>query len=337
MRRVLVTGANGFVGVPVCKKLIANGWRVLGCVRRPTATEDLPVEVEPIVVADIAQACSWDSVVRNVHAVVHLVARTHVISDHATDTLRECRRVNVEATRNLVRTCVDARVQRFVFMSTIKAVGEGGSDAYTEQSPLCPKDAYGISKMEAEQALSEITHQTDTEAVILRPPLVYGPRVRGNLLRLLRWTRRGLPLPLAAVNNRRSMVHVGNLADAIVTAVEHRRAAGEVFHVADDEPVSTPELLTRLFTLQNRPRRLFPCPIAILQGFGRLLGQQNEIRRLTGSLVVSNRKLRDRLGWQPRCTIGEGLHEMVMWFAQNKMRGKAPYESVRKKQATRAA
>jgi UDP-glucose 4-epimerase len=238
--KVLVTGANGFVGRFLCECLNAYGHVVMPAVRRVTnlAGEE--------VVGSVNRETDWTSALADCNAVVHLAARVHVMNDEASDPLAEFREVNTEGSLNLARQAAQAGVKRFVFISTIKVNGEGREAPYRETDATAPEDAYAISKWEAEQGLRQIEQETGMEVVILRPPLVYGAGVKANFQRLLHVVRRGWPLPLGAIHNRRSLLYLGNFVDAIRLCLEHPAAAGQTFLLDDGEPVSTPELIRAL-------------------------------------------------------------------------------------------
>jgi nucleoside-diphosphate-sugar epimerase len=312
--RVLVTGANGFVGRVVCAQLMAAGWAVRAGVRRTEAIAALPVGVEPLIVPPAGGAGDWVPALRGTDAVVHLVARTHVLRDRASDPLAAYRRINVDGTRQLLAASSTTGVRRFVYMSSIKAVGEGNDNLpYTEAAACEPEDAYGISKLEAE-GLVLAAARDGVEPVVLRPPLVYGPGVQGNFLRLLEAVSRGIPLPLGSVNNARSMISVANLASVVQFGLEKPGATGEVFHVTDDTTLSTPQLISRLADLMHRPVRLLPVPVSLLRVGGRLLGRAGEVNRLVSSLTVSSAKARHVLGWVAPQSVEEGLRDTVTWF-----------------------
>src|SRR5574340_270202 len=262
----LLTGAAGFVGREVIAALTRAGWQVKAPVRaipvaRPAAN------VEWIEIGDFTQLDDWAPVLGGVKAVVHLAGRAHVMNDSDSDPIAAYRRVNVGVTERLASAAAAAGVRRFVFMSSVKAGGEvSGTRALTEDDMARPLDAYGISKREAEEALIRINRDTGMPVTILRPPLVYGPGVRANFLRLMRWVDRGVPLPFGAVDNRRSLVYVGNLADAILAALQSERESADVYFVSDSEDLSTAELIRRLGSALERQVRLVPVPPALLRG-----------------------------------------------------------------------
>jgi UDP-glucose 4-epimerase len=309
--KVLVTGANGFVGTAVCHRLMAAGHHVVGAVRRPVS---LPTGVEPRLIGPLDGNHDWTEALAGMEAVVHLAARVHVMRDSAADPLAEFRRANTAATVHLARDAARLGLRRMVFMSTIKVNGEGGAPPYTAADPPAPRDPYGLSKAEAEAGLREIAAQTDLAITILRPPLVYGPGVGGNFRTLLNVVARALPLPLAAIDNRRSLIHVGNLADAVRIALDTDVTGAETFLVSDGEDISTPDLIRRLAALMNRPARLIPIPPRLLRVAGGLSGRGAAIDRLTGSLQVDGSAFRTRFAWTPPVGLDQGLAETVTWF-----------------------
>lgn len=313
--RVLVTGASGFVGGHLCPELLESGWTVRAVVRSPEAADRLPRGVEPFYVSEIGPETDWGEGLEGVGVVAHLAGRAHVTREESVDPLSAYREVNVGGTRRLAEACAGAGVRRLVFVSSVKAVGEGAPVAYDEETPRRPEDAYGVSKMEAEDVLAEVAARTGLEAVVLRPPLVYGPGVKANFRMLMGLVRRGLPLPLGMVRNERSMVYVRNLTATISTCLEHPAAAGETFFVADGYSPSTGELVRRMGHLMKRPARLVPVPVPLLRLGGRLTGRSGQVDRLVGSLTVSTAKIRRLLGWSPRYSMDDGLRETVDWYA----------------------
>ena len=305
--KVLVTGANGFVGRALCDELLRHGQSVRGTLRQHEGRQALLARVEPIVVGTINAATDWKAALAGCDVVVHLAARVHVMDDKASDPLAEFREVNTEGTLNLARQAAQAGVKRFVFISTIKVNGEGRDTPYRETDAPAPEDAYAISKWEAEQGLLRVAQATGLELVILRPPLVYGPGVKANFLRLMQLVKKGWPLPLAAIHNRRSLLYLGNFVDAIRLCVEHPAAAGQTFLLDDGEAVSTPELIRALSRAMGRPARSLAVPAGVLKRVGALLGKRAAVARLTGSLYLDCSAIRLRLGWTPPHTLEQGL------------------------------
>ena len=307
---VLVTGANGFIGRALCDVLAASGRRVRQAVRMP-----VPSLPDAMAVGDIGADTDWRTALEGVSGVVHLAARTHVLRETATDPLTEYRKINVSATKRLARSAAAGGVRRLVFVSSVKVNGEHTEERpFTEDGAPRPKDAYGVSKWEAEQALSRIAAETGLEVVVLRPPLVYGPGVKGNFLRLMNLVARGVPLPLGAVDNRRSFIYSGNLTGAIATALDASQAAGRTYLVSDGEDVSTPDLVRGLARALGVKPRLLSLPLAALGLGATLAGKRAEFARLTGSLQVDSSRIRRELGWEPRYSLARGLEETARWF-----------------------
>ena len=306
LSRVLVTGANGFVGRALCAQAAARGVAMRGITRFPC---ELPGGVENCVVSAVDERTDWQAALAGVEAVVHLAARVHVMADTAENPLAEFRRINTQGTLNLARQAAAAGVRRFVFASSVKVNGEmtlSGHPFKADDAPA-PLDAYGISKMEAEQGLRELAAKTGMEVVIIRPPLVYGPGVKANFAAMMRWLRRGVPLPLGAIDNQRSLVALDNLVDLIVTCISHPAAANQTFLVSDGEDVSTTQLLRRMGQALGRPARLLPVPAGLLTLGAALVGRRDMAQRLCGSLQVDIEKTRQLLGWRPPLTLDEGL------------------------------
>jgi UDP-glucose 4-epimerase len=239
--------------------------------------------------------------------------------DEVSDPLGAFRAVNVDGTLNLARQAAQAGVRRFVFLSSIKVNGEGCEEPYREGDAACPQDPYAISKWEAEQGLRQIELETGMDVVILRPPLVYGPGVKANFQRLLAAVDKGWPLPLGAVGNRRSLLYLGNLVDAIQLCLVHPAAAGQTYLVSDGEDVSSPELVRRLARAMGCPARLLPVPPAWLRLAGGLLGRRAVVERLLGSLVVDSSRIRRELGWSPPFRLDAGLAETVQHYLLSRM------------------
>jgi len=307
--RILVTGASGFVGAILCRELVARGHAVRAAVRRAGSPGAAPPELQQVPIPDIAAEFDRRALLDGVDAVVHLAAIAH----RSGSLEEELRQVNVDGTVRLAEAAAGF-VRRFVFLSSVKVHGEdSGGGTYGEADALRPEDSYGRSKLEAERALTGIAARSGMELVLIRPPLVYGPGVRANFLRLLRWVDSGLPLPFASVHNRRSLIYLGNLVDAIARCAEHPAARGP-FLVSDEETVSTPDLVSRIARALGRPARLLPAPPALLRAAGTIAGRRDEIRRLIGNLVVDPSRARRTLDWRPPCTLDEGLAETARWF-----------------------
>jgi nucleoside-diphosphate-sugar epimerase len=309
---VLVTGANGFVGSALCGHLAGLGFSVRKALRLPPGREASGT----VAVGDIGSDTDWSVALEGIDRVVHLAARVHMIRYTSHDASAEYRRVNVDGTRRLASMAAARGVQRFVLLSSAKVNGELTQRRYTEADPPHPEDAYAVSKWEAEQALVRIGRETGMECVILRPPLVYGPGVRANFLKLMRAVAAGVPLPFASIDNRRSLVYLGNLVDAIGACLEHPRASGRTFLVSDGDDMSTPELVRRLAKALRVPARLLPLPVALLSLAGTLTGQRSAVDRLIGSFQIDASAMREALGWTPPFAVDRGLQETAHWFRE---------------------
>jgi len=312
---ILITGANGFVGRPLCAELVRCGYSVRGALRRAEGRSVLVDGVDPVVVGAINAHTDWKAALAGCKAVVHLAARVHVMEDRVSDPLAEFRRVNTEGTLNLARQAAQSGVKRFVFISTIKVNGEGRDAPYRETDAPAPEDAYAISKWEAEQCLLQIAQETGLELVILRPPLVYGPGVKANFLRLIQLVQRGWPLPLGAIRNRRSLLYLGNFVDAIRLCVEHPAAAGQMFLLDDGQAVSTPDLIRSVAHALGRPARLLLVPVKVLEFAAALFGKRPAVARLARSLYLDSSLIRSRLGWTPPYSMEAGLTATVVALA----------------------
>ena len=308
--KILVTGANGFIGRAVCADLARRGHDVVAAVRHPESARGV-VCARAVAVGDIGPGTDWRAALAGVEAVVHAAAMAHA-APRATD--REAAgifAVNAEGTRALAEAAAAAGARRFVFLSTIKVQGESteGRVPFSESDPPNPdpRDPYACAKAAAESSLARVAAATPLEIVVLRLPLVYGPGVKANFAALIRLARLAPPLPLGAVANRRSLLFLGNLTDAVALVLVHPQAAGETFGVRDGEDVSTPELIRKIAGHFGRPARLFPFPPALLRAGATLLGQGPRAQRLLDSLEPDDRKIRDRLGWRPPYSLDRGL------------------------------
>lgn len=289
-------------------------YSVRAAFRRPKARDSrVP---DGVVVGDIDSHTDWTVALRGCSAVVHAAARVHVMRDPAADPLAEFRRVNVAGSVSLARAAARAGTKRFIFISSIKVNGEEtpADRPFTADSPPQPRDAYGISKLEAEEALRALSQETGIEVVIIRPVLVYGPGVKANFRAMLRAVQRGLPLPFGAVRNRRSLVALDTLVDLITCCLEHPAAAGQTFLVSDGEDLSTPELLRRVGEAMGRRARLLSVPVPFMEIAGRMLGKGDVVRRLCTSLVVDITKTRELLSWRPPRTVDEALRATAEAF-----------------------
>ncbi len=309
--KVLVTGANGFVGRALCPRLVELGHEVVPVVRQPSSIADEVI---------VHGAESWKAALKWCDCVIHLAARAHVMQDQERDPLLAFRANNVDTTIELAKRAVEAGVRRFVFMSTIKVNGEETDPgcSFSHDDAVDPKDPYAISKREAEQMLWQIAAKTGMEVVVIRPPLVYGPGDKGNFLRLMQAIDQRRPLPLGTIQNQRSLVYLGNLVDAIRLCIAHPKAAGKTFLVSDGDDVSTPQLVRRVAAALGRRPFLLPVPVSWMRWAGRLFGKQAAVDRLLGSLCVDSSLLREELGWTPLYTMRAGLEATAQWYRKTK-------------------
>lgn len=268
---------------------------------------------------EIGPTTDWEGALGGVDTVMHLAGLAHVPSKLQRDNRNSYREVNALGAARVARQAAANGVRRFVYLSTAKVCGDSTQNRPFDETDISySQDPYTASKREAEKLLRNVAMETGLEIVILRPPLVYGPGVKANFLRLMEWVWRGVPLPLGKVNNRRSLIYVGNLVDAIIACIEHPAAVGKTFLVSDNDDVSTSELVRRMARALGRPARLFRFPPELLRAGARLTGKQEEADRLLGSLVVDSSKIRHELGWKPPYTMEQGLAKTVAWFKAQK-------------------
>lgn len=310
MAFVLVTGANGFVGRALCRQLKLSGREVKQVVRNATSPEQ-------ITIGNMSGTTDWQPALEGCDTVIHLAARVHIMHDTATDPLAEFRQVNTEGTLNLARQAALCGIKRFVFMSSLKVNGESGM--FSETSTPKPEDAYAISKWEAERGLHEIAHETGMEIVVLRPPLVYGPGVGANFMRLVNAIRKGIPLPFGSIKNSRSLIYLDNLVSAILACADHPAASGKTYLVSDNQDVSTAELITQLAKALGRSPRLIRISPKFIEWLGASVGKRKEFDRLLGSLAIDSKAITRDLGWTPPFTMQEGLVATIAWYRQRHM------------------
>lgn len=307
MKTIMVTGASGFVGSALCTELVCRGNTVVAVVRRIGERVPAVTYIE----ADLADPASFADGLPQVDCVVHLAGRAHILDDKVADPLAVFREVNRDASVRLAERALQAGVKRFVFVSSIGVNGNSNTQPFEVDDRPNPVEPYALSKWEAEQGLWKVQQETDMDLVIIRPPLVYGPGAPGSFGSLLRWMASGVPLPLGAINNKRSLVGIDNLVDLMICCIDHPAAANQVFLAGDGEDLSTTELLRGVAEAMGQPARLIPVPAGLLSLGATLLGKRAVAQRLLGSLQVDISKARDMLSWEPPISIKEGLRRCV--------------------------
>jgi nucleoside-diphosphate-sugar epimerase len=310
--KVLVTGANGFVGNSLVTQLLTNNFEVIGTVRSKDSI--LPDGVRRFLIPDISDQVDWNTMLEGVNVVIHTAARVHIMVDAAADPLTEFRQVNMIATLNLARQAAKCGVQRFIFLSSIGVNDNNNTRPFTELDKLNPQEPYAVSKWEAELGLLALAEETGMEVVIIRPPLVYGANAPGNFGSLVKWMSKGIPLPFGAIHNQRSLVALDNLVDFITLCADREKspkAVNQVFLISDGEDVSTTTLLQKVARAFGKKPRLIPVPVWLMTFSAKLIGKGDMANRLFGSLQVDSSKARYLLGWQPVVTMDEQLSKMV--------------------------
>ena len=309
----MVTGGQGFIGCSILSQLVALGHaEVLALTRQAPAN---PVACAKYLTGwNLSPKTQWQPVLVGVHSIVHTAARAHVLNDRAAEPLAEFRLVNVAGTLRLAEQAAEMGVRRFVFVSSIgvNGVQTANGKPFSESDLPNPHNAYALSKWEAEQGLLRVADETGMEVVIIRPPLVYGCGAPGNFGSLMRAVQRGLPLPLGAVQNQRSLVALDNLVDFIVTCLSNPQAANQTLLVSDGNDLSTTELVRGLALAAGVPARLLPVPVWVLQAGSALLGKRNVVQRLCGNLQVDISKARSLLGWVPPVSVEDGLRRAMV-------------------------
>lgn len=307
--QVLVTGATGLVGEAVVFRLLLDKrYTPVAAVRATTRLSGLC----RIVPFDLELPTGMPEL-RGIDVIVHCAARVHVMNEKGADGLAAFRKINVEGTVRLARRAAECGVKRFIFISSIKVNGEGTprNKTFKATDLPAPIDAYGISKREAEDAIRQVCEETGMELVVIRPPLVYGPGVKANFLSMVRWLDRGIPLPLGAIDNSRSLVAIGNLTDLVLTCIDHPAAAGEIFLVSDGEDLSTTQLLRRTALALGKSARLVPVPAGLLQAAASMVGKSGIAERLCGNLQVDIQRTCELLGWRPPINTEKALRQTV--------------------------
>lgn len=305
---ILVTGANGFVGQALCKKLVQQGVGVTAVVRKADA--DLPNVTT--VVKSLSAKTEWQDTLKNIDVIIHLAGRAHIMNEAAEDPYQAYAEVNIEATRHLAEQAVLSGVRRFVFVSTVKVNGEStGPSAFNESKNAQPEDDYAKTKYEAEKALNQIAKEEKLEVVIVRPPLIYGENVKANFKNLIKLSQSGLPMPFGAIKNKRSLLYLENLIDFLLLCAKHPKAVNETFLISDDDDVSTTQLIQTIAVASNKKAILVPVPMEWLKLLLKLIGKQSLSVRLFGNLQVDTTKAKTLLNWAPMFSFKEGISKTI--------------------------
>lgn len=303
--KILVTGVTGFLGRSLIPKL---PYKIVGISRN--ASDELPFPVHKL---DIGPNVDFRTSLGGADVVIHCAARVHVMNDSSSDPLNSFREVNTLGTLNLAKQAADARIKRFIFISSIKVNGESTKKGaqFSSADEHQPEDPYGISKSEAEMGLLKIAKDTGMEVIIIRPPLVYGPGVKGNFFSLLKLAKMPLPLPFGAIRNKRSMVYVENLVDLIVTCIDHPKAANKVFLASDGDDLSLTRLLALVRKAMGRAKMLIPVSAFVFALVGRVVNRSDVVDRLIGNLQVDSNETKKALNWEPPYTVEQGIQATV--------------------------
>lgn len=311
--KILVTGSSGFVGSWLCDSLEQQGHQVVRTVRTLDEQHSSSHYYET---GDMDSQTDWRAALDGVDVVVHTAARVHVLHEPVTDPLSEFRHVNIEATVNLADQAADAGVKRIVFLSTIGVLGNYSKTPMNEDRRPSPPNAYSASKKEAEVRLMQVADRRGIEVVIIRPPLVYGPGVKANFLRLMQAVDKGMLLPFGRVRNLRDFISLENLCSLIICCLDHPAAANQTFLVADGEPISTPTLIKKLAALLHKSPRLVPVPRWMLWQGARIASKERLYHSICSSLRIDTSRARQMLSWEPVQSLDEGLRQTVEWYKQ---------------------
>jgi len=323
MKKILITGSSGFIGKSLSKYLSELNKIVCGTIRSDISF--LPnTKIKYVSVGDISNKLNWKDILNDVDCIIHCAGKTHTMKAAANDLLEIYRSVNVDGTKQLAEQAVEAQVKRLIFLSTIKVHGESTKNyhfdkflndqkksVFSHKDLANPQDLYAKSKLEAEKILWDISSRTGLEVVIVRLPLVYGNGVKGNLARLVKVVKSGIPLPFSIINNKRSMIGIDNLVDLLNHCIDNPNASGKTFFASDEEDLSTPELIKLIASSMGKKANLFPVPILMLKFLGSVFGKREEINRLVGSLRIDNSYTKEILNWTPPISVEEGIRRMV--------------------------
>jgi nucleoside-diphosphate-sugar epimerase len=315
--RILITGATGFIGSALCMKLMQTHHFVRAAVRSGKG-ENCLKDIEYFETGEIGAETNWSKALDGMEAVVHLAGKSGCPNDKSLHSLPNFQSVNVRGTEHLASSAAKMGIKKFIYVSTVKVHGEETKAPFTENSVCSPRDSYGVSKWEAELALQSISAKTGMNVVVLRSPMVYGASSKSNFVRLISLVRSGIPLPFASISNKRSMIYVGNLVDAILHCVEKKEGGSQTFLVSDGEDISTPDLMRLIALNLNTKVRVISFPERLLKATAKICRRDEEMRRLTGSLQVDSSKIKSILGWKPPFTLQEGMAQSIRGLMKSK-------------------
>ena len=315
--KILVTGATGFIGTQLSETLANSGHEVRCTARSLAPNRSTTLEM---VTCDLESADNLDHLTMGCDAIVHLAGRAHVMSDDPATSESLYLSANVDVTRKLAQSAARTGVKRMILMSSVKVNGESTTidSPFTSQDTPNPQDPYGRSKTQAEQALWDVASSSGLEGVVIRPPLVYGPGVRANFASLIGIVNRGIPLPLASIQNKRSFVSIDNLIDCIATALQSSNAPGQTFLVSDGNDLSTPELIRSIASALHKSPMLIPFPTALLKLVATSVAKRSAYERLCGSLTVDIALTKQKLSWTPLFTVQDSMQRTVDAFIQSR-------------------
>ena len=323
MKKILITGASGFIGRFLCKTLSTSGRSFRGAVRSIDSFS-IDTKANYVSIGDINSKTNWKHALVNIDCIIHCAGRSNVMNEKKKNNLEIYRSINVHGTKQLAEQAAKAGVKRLIFLSSVKVIGEDSDNRYGDISPNKqkkyiftpndvpnPEDLYSVSKFEAETILWETAAITGLEVVVLRIPLVYGYGVKGNLMRLMKLINSGIPLPFSLIDNKRSLIGIDNLVDLLICCIDHPNAKEKTFLASDGEDLSTPELIKLIASSMGKKANLFPFPISMLKFLGSVFGKREEINRLVGSLRIDNSYTKEILNWIPPVSVEEGIKRMV--------------------------
>lgn len=313
MKSILVTGANGFIGYPLCNQLNSAGFQVRKALRHGIDANEQNISI----IGNIGPETDWTDSLHGIDTVIHLASRVHKVKEKMQSYQDAYLNTNTLGTKNLLDDSIKQGVKRFIFLSSIKVNGEKTTlfeGGFKENTVPKPEDAYGKSKWEAEQILNKAAKEGIIEVVIIRPPLVYGPGVKANFLKILKLVQLGIPLPFADINNKRSLISLDNLVDIIIQCINHPKAAGETFSVCDSDDLSTTELIVKIAEHMGKRPKLFRINPKIAKSAMSIFGKSSIYSRLWSSLVVDSSKVRQQLDWNPVISTNEAIGKTVEWY-----------------------